>query len=128
MFLFGCLSWLFSSWVHCECVICFFISSSYVHTHLFLFCYENNQLTIWVFFVCTHSVRWHSEPFYCCCVRGGEWEAKIIAIASEQHLIRSIIFARVCVSHLNLFSIHQLFFYYQISVCNTKADFWNSCT
>lgn len=97
MFLFGCLFWLFfSSWVHCQC------DRFSLCLHAFLFMKIIN-LPYGLF--CTHSVRWLSKPFffsfYCCCEKN---DGEIDAIASEQHLIGSIIFARViclgvCVFH-----------------------------
>lgn len=78
---------IFSSWVHCQC------DRFSLCLHAFLFMKIIN-LPYGLF--CTHSVRWLSKPFffsfYCCCEKN---DGKIDAIASEQHLIGSIIFARV---------------------------------
>lgn len=78
---------IFSSWVHCQC------DRFSLCLHAFLFMKIIN-LPYGLF--CTHSVRWLSKPFffsfYCCCEKK---MGKIDAIASEQHLIGSIIFARV---------------------------------
>lgn len=76
-----------------------------------IFIYENNQFTIWAFLYSFGSLTFEAIILFFLVLLWEE-DGEIDAIASEQHLIGSIIFARViclcvCVSHFDLKKKHN---------------------